>query len=177
MYFWTLTSFLFDRQRCLYYFLHIIQHFIFRCNLNTIINIFYNSSLLQTGNRSKNSTERIDHKYCFLFVGVCICMVVENIISIIILCKCTRLLSQIKLLSLNLAISDILTRLVITLPTRILHEIFQCDVKKYPSFMFINVSLLIITMMNLDRCFAAAFATRYYSFFTKKLIIRTCVMA
>lgn len=87
-------------------------------------------------------------------------MVVENTISIIILCKCTRLLSEIKLLSLNLAISDILTRLVITLPTRILHEIFQCDVKKYPSFMFINVSLLIITMLNLDRCFAAAFATR-----------------
>lgn len=158
MYFWTLKSFLFDRQRCPFYFLHVIQHFIFRCNLNTIMNIF-NSSLLQTGNRSNNSTERIDHQYFFLFVGIC--MVVENTISIIILCKCTRLLSQIKLLSLNLAISDILTGLVITLPTRTLHEKFQCYVKKYPSFMFINVSLLFITMMNLDRSFAAAFAIWY----------------
>lgn len=134
----------------------------------------FNSSLLQTGNRSNNSTERIDHQYFFLIVGIC--MVVENnTISIIILCKSTCLLSQIKLLSLNLAISDILTRLVITLPTRTLHEKFQCDVKKYQSFMFINSSLLIITMMNIDRCFAAAFAIRYYSFITNKLIIRMCV--
>lgn len=81
------------------------------------------------------------------------------------------------MLSLNLAISDILTGLFLILPNRTLHEQFQCDIKKYPTFIFINVLLLIITMMNLDRCFAAAFAMRYYSFITKKLIIRMCVMA
>lgn len=93
-----------------------------------------NSSWLQTRNISNNSNERIDHQYFFFFVGIC--MAVENSISIIILCKCTRLLSQIKMLSLNMVISDILTGLVIILLTRILFEKYQCDVKKNPTFIY-----------------------------------------
>lgn len=140
--------------------------------MNTI-----NLSLHLRGNISNNVSERISFFYFqfLLFVGIFIA--VENVISIVILSKCTRLSFQIRILSLNLAISDIFTGLFLTLPNGILHEKFQCDIKKYPTFMFINVSLLIITMINLDRCFASAFAMRYYSFITKKLIIRMCVMA
>lgn len=137
----------------------------------------FNLSLHLRGNISNNVSERIQFFYFqfFLFVGILIAA--ENVISIVILSKCSRLLFQIRMLSLNLAISDIFTGLFLILPNGTLHEEFQCDIKKYPTFMFINVSLLIITMMNLDRCFAAAFAMRFYSFITKKLIIRMCVKA
>lgn len=110
-----------------------------------------------------------------LSVGIFIA--VENVIFIIILSKCTRLSFQIRILSLYLAISDIFTGLFLTLSNGILYEKFQCDIKKYPTSMFINVSLLIFTMMNLDCCFSFAFTMRYYSFITKKLIMRMCVMA
>lgn len=49
--------------------------------------------------------------------------------------------------------------------------------KEICMFLFTNVSLLIVTMMNLDRCFVFAFAMRYYSFITKKLIIKLSVLS
>lgn len=104
-------------------------------------------------------------------------MLIENFVSIIILRRCTKLLFQIRSLSLNLAISDFVTGFILALPNSVLITPFQCDFKKYLSFLCINVSLLIITMMNLDRYFAFAYAMRYYSFITKKLISRLCIGA
>lgn len=95
-------------------------------------------------------------------------LLIENFVSIIILRRCTRLLFQIRSLSLNLAISDFVTGFILALPDSVLRTPFQCDFKKYLSFLCINVSLLIIPMMNLDRYFAFAYAMRYYSFITKK---------
>lgn len=112
-----------------------------------------------------------------LLVPVGIVMVLENIISIILLWKCTRLLFQIRILSLNLALSDLFTGIFLSIPNTLFFEKYQCDIKKYPCFLFINVSLLIVTMMNLDRCFVFAFAMRYYSFITKKLIIKLSVLS
>lgn len=112
-----------------------------------------------------------------LLVPVGIVMILENIISITLLWKCTRLLFQIRILSLNLALSDLFTGIFLYIPNTLLFEKYRCDLKKYACFLFTNVSLLIVTMMNLDRCFVFAFAMRYYSFITKKLIIKLSVLS
>jgi hypothetical protein len=100
-------------------------------------------------------------------------MFLENVISILLLCKCRRINFQIRILSLNLAISDLLTGGFLTLPNSI-NEYFGCGMKKYPTFLFINVSLLTVTLMNIDRCFVFAYPMRYYSFITEKVIKKIC---
>ncbi|XP_061166285.1 trace amine-associated receptor 2-like [Saccostrea echinata] len=104
-----------------------------------------------------------------------ILMVVENVISIGLLYICTRLSFQIRIMSLNLALSDFLTGIFLSIPNTMLYERYHCDIKKYPSFLFITVSLFIVTMMNVDRCFVFVLAMRYYSFINKKLIIKLSV--
>ena len=62
--------------------------------------------------------------------------------------------------------SDFLTGFFLALPNTLLYEKNKCGLKKYPGYLFINVSPLIVPMMNLDRCLVFAFAMRYYSFIT-----------
>lgn len=104
-----------------------------------------------------------------VWIGVIVLF--ENLVAILVLYRCTRLIFQIRILSLNLAVTDFLTGFVLALPNTIIYDKFLCDIKKFPSFIFLNASLLIITIMNIDRYFAFAFAMRYYSFITKKLMI------
>lgn len=129
------------------------------------------------GNVSENATSKVILHQDGLLVSVGVVMLLENMISIILLWKSTRLLFQIRILSLNLAISDFLTGFFLALPNTLFYEKYQCDIKKYPCFLFVNVSLLIVTMMNLDRCFVFAFAIRYYLFITKNIIMIVCALA
>lgn len=129
------------------------------------------------GNNYENATSKVILLQDALLVTVGVVMLLENVISIILLWKCTRLLFQIQIFSLNLAISDFLTGFFLALPNTLFYEKYQCDIKKYPCFLFVNVSLLIVTMMNLDRCFVFAFAMRYYSFITKTFIMIVCTLA
>lgn len=71
-----------------------------------------------------------------LLVPVGIVMILENIISIILLWKCTRLLFQIRILSLNLALSDLFTGIFLSIPNTLLFEEYRCDIKKYACFFF-----------------------------------------
>ena len=110
-----------------------------------------------------------------LMAGIVIFL--KNAISFALLWKCSRLPFQIRILTLNLAFSDILTGFFLALPNTLLYETYQCDIKKYSCFLFINVSLLIVTMMNMDRCFVFAFAMRYYTYITKRLLVKLCILA
>lgn len=114
-------------------------------------------------------------EFCF-FISSFSFLLVYSLQWKILFLQLYSLKAHIRILSLNLAISDMFTAsgLFLTLTNEILHGNVKCDIKKYPTFMLINVSLLITTMMNLDCCFASAFAMRYYSFITKKLIERMC---
>lgn len=138
-----------------------------------------NSSLVdQEGNFfSSNATSNTIIVTDEIQVSLGVVMVMENVLSIILLSKCTRLPFQIRILTLNLAVSDILTGSFLAIPNSYVNEVYRCDIKKYPCFLFTNVSLLIFTMMNLDRCFAFVFAMQYYSFITEKLIIRLCIFS
>ena len=112
-----------------------------------------------------------------ILLPVGLVLVMENIIAIFILYRCTRLNFQIRLLSINLALTDLLTGVMSCMPLELLtFGDGNCEFKKYLSFLFVNTSLLTITMFNLDRCFVFWFAMRYYTFITKKIISKLCVM-
>ena len=103
-------------------------------------------------------------------------LVVENIIAIVILYRCTRLNFQIRLLSINLAVTDFMTGVMLSMPLNLLRfGEDNCEFKKYFSFLFVNTSLLTITMFNLDRCFVFWFAMRYYTYITKRFVVRLCI--
>ncbi|XP_056009294.1 melanocortin receptor 3-like [Ostrea edulis] len=140
-------------------------------------NISSEVNVISYGNSSSNVSSTSVVLTDEILVSVGIVMLLENIISILLLSKCTRINFQIRILSLNLAVSDLFTGFVLAVPNTLLYEKFRCDIKKYAAFLFINVSLLIVSIMNLDRCFVFAYAMRYYSFITKKLMRKLCCFA
>lgn len=104
-------------------------------------------------------------------MGVPIC--VENLIAIVILFRCSKMLVQIRILSINLSITDFLGGLVLCVPDDIA---INCTYKKYLASPFIIVSLLTITMFNIDRCCAIRFAISYYKIMTTRLLLILCVV-
>lgn len=104
-------------------------------------------------------------------------VIIENVLAIIILYRCTRLNFQIRLLSLNLTLTDLLTGIMLSVPLQTLRFGEEnCEFKKYTSFLFLNTSLLTVTLFNLDRCFVFWFSMRYYAYITKRLILKFCVI-
>lgn len=104
-------------------------------------------------------------------------VVIENVLAIIILYRCTRLNFQIRLLSMNLTLTDLLTGIMLSTPLQTLRFGEEnCELKKYMSFLFLNTSLLTVTLFNLDRCFVFWFSMRYYAYITKRLILKFCVI-
>lgn len=104
-------------------------------------------------------------------------VIIENVLAIIILYRCTRLNFQIRLLSLNLTLTDLLTGIMLSMPLQTLRFGEEnCEFKKYTSFLFLNTSLLTVTLFNLDRCFVFWFSMRYYAYITKRLILKFCVI-
>ena len=77
-----------------------------------------------TGNLSVNYSREVTALLVTAknLISVGILMIIENFISIIILWRCTRLLFQIRILSLNLAMSDLLTVFFLALTNMLLYE-------------------------------------------------------
>lgn len=88
-----------------------------------------------------------------VIVSIGVIVLIENVVALLALYRCSRLLFQIRILSLNLAVTDFLTGFVLALPNSIIYDKYLCDIKQFPSFIFINASLLIITITNIDRYF------------------------
>lgn len=110
-----------------------------------------------------------------LLIPIGCMLVIENVIAIVIMYRCTRLNFQIRLLSINLAVTDLMTGVMLSMPLHLLsYGEDNCEFKKYFSFLFVNTSLLTITMFNLDRCFVFWFAMRYYTYITKRLVVKLC---
>lgn len=103
-------------------------------------------------------------------IGIPICL--ENILAMIVLFRCRRMIPQIKMLTINLSITDFCTGLMLCLPDDIVNS---CTYKKYLAGPFVVVSLLTITMISVDRCCALIFTLRYYAIVTKRFLICTCV--
>lgn len=120
-------------------------------------------------NGSKESKKILTNTILISF-GIPICL--ENFLAIVVLLKSSRLIDQVRILSINLAITDCLSGLLLSIPD----DVFGgCLLKKYFTAPFINVSLITVTMFNMDRCFSLKFALRYYEFVTPKLLKIACI--
>lgn len=103
-------------------------------------------------------------------MGIPICL--ENILAMIVLFRCRRMIPHIKILAINLSITDFCTGFMLCLPDDIVNS---CIYKKYLAGPFVVVSLLTITVIFIDRCCALIFALRYYEIVTKRFLLFTCV--
>lgn len=76
--------------------------------------------------------------YCLILL----CL--ENILAMIVLFRCRRMIPQIKMLTINLSITDFCTGLMLCLPD---DTVNSCIYKKYLAGPFVVVSLLTITVI------------------------------
>ena len=103
-----------------------------------------------------------------------ILITILNIFSFVALYRCSRLSFQIRILAINLSLSDVLTGTSLAVP----HWYYyynNCVYKKYLTSYFLGVSSFTVTMINLDRCFAIHYGIRYFTYISKKLLISLCV--
>jgi hypothetical protein len=101
-------------------------------------------------------------------------IVLENLVAMLILYRCKRLNFQIKILSMNLALSDISTGVILCVPLSVYQYGENCEFKKYLAFSCLNVSLFTVTMYNLDRCLVFALGFKYYQYVKKLRLILLC---
>ncbi|XP_061185062.1 proto-oncogene Mas-like [Saccostrea echinata] len=101
---------------------------------------------------------------------------IENIFSFLVLYRCTRLNYQIRILSINLCISDLLTGLSLCFPLKFYHFSESCGFKKYVNSFFVTISLLTVTVMDIDRCLAIHFGIKYYIYISKRFLISVCTV-
>lgn len=98
-------------------------------------------------------------------------IVVENCISFIILLRCNRLNSQIRFLNINLCLSDLSMGLLLSIPVKSVSIGGTCIIRKYFTALFIHVTLLIITMFNVDRGCVLYFGVKYYRYINRKCLL------
>ena len=103
-------------------------------------------------------------------------IVLENLVAMVILYRCRKLNFQVRILSMNLVLSDIFTGFILCLPLSFYHYGDNCYFKKYIAFLFLNVSLLTVSMYNLDRCFVFALGMKYYQYITKWRLVVLCIL-
>lgn len=96
---------------------------------------------------------------------------VENCISFIVLLRCNRLNSQIRILNINLCISDLSLGIFLSIPVKSLSIGGTCIMRKYFTALFIHATLLIITMFNVDRGCVLYFGVKYYRYINRKCLL------
>lgn len=133
--------------------------------------MFVNSSKWSWGGFSKPGKVVFEDTFQ-IPIGVVITS--ANLLSVVALYRCSRLSFQIRILAINLCVSDILIGLSMVLPIRT-YYINNCLYKKYITSAFLIVSSLTVTMINLDRCLAIHYGIRYYIYMNKKVLTSICV--
>nr|XP_022307975.1 melanocyte-stimulating hormone receptor-like [Crassostrea virginica] len=102
-----------------------------------------------------------------------ILITIVNLFSFVALYRCSRLSFQIRILAINLCLSDFLTGTSLIVP----HRFFfynNCAYQKYLPSSFLVVSSFTVSMINLDRCLAIHFGIRYYIYMSRKVLISLC---
>ena len=117
----------------------------------------------------ESNTSKILTNLLVIPFGIPICL--ENLLAIVVLLRSSRLIYQVRILSINLAFTDFLAGLILSIPD----DVFgSCLLKKYFTAPFINVSLITVTLFNIDRCCSLKFALRYYELVTPKFLKVAC---
>lgn len=104
-----------------------------------------------------------------------IIITLENIISCSILYRCTRVNYQIRILSINLCLSDLIAGISLCFPIEAYTFGQNCGFKKYFNTTFVTISLLTVTMMDIDRCLAIHFGIQYYNYISRRLLTIVCI--
>nr|XP_022307974.1 lysophosphatidic acid receptor 1-B-like [Crassostrea virginica] len=99
---------------------------------------------------------------------------IVNLFSFVALYRCSRLSFQIRILAINLCLSDVLTGTSMVVP-HWLYFYKNCGYEKYLTTYFLVVSSLTISMINLDRCLAIHYGIRYYIYMSRKVLISLCL--
>ena len=102
-----------------------------------------------------------------------ILITIVNLFSFVALYRCSRLSFKIRILAINLCLSDLFTGTSLIVP----HRFFfynNCAYKKYLISSFLVVSSLTISMINFDRCLAIHYGIRYYIYMSRKVLISLC---
>lgn len=94
--------------------------------------------------------------------------------TMLILYRCEKLNFQLKILSINLVLSDISLGFIMCLPLSVFEYGDNCEFKKYLLFLFVNVSLLTVSMYNLNICFVFALDIKYYNYMTRRRFVILC---
>ena len=107
----------------------------------------------------------------FVFFGIPLCL--ENLLALIVLCRSERLIYQVRFLSINLAVTDCLAGLGLTIPDAVFGK---CNIKKYMFVPFMHVQMLTVTLITFDRCLALKFAYKYSNIMTKRAFYILCAV-
>ena len=108
-----------------------------------------------------------------ILIATAILITIANLFSFVALYRCSYLCLQIRILGINLCLSDHLTGTSLVVPPQFYYY-NNCVYKKYLTSTFLVVSSLTVSMMNLDRCLAIPYGIRYYIYMNKKVLISLC---
>ena len=103
-----------------------------------------------------------------------ILITIVNLFSVVALYRCSRLSFQIRILAINLCLSDLFTGTSLVVPNRFFFY-SNCVYQKYLTSSFLVVSSLTVSMINLDRCLAIHYGIRYYIYMSRKVLISLCL--
>ena len=131
---------------------------------------FGNSSIREVELDILPATE-VFHEHILIPTGILITIV--NLFSFVALYRCSRLCFQIRILAMNLCLSDLFTGTSLVVPPQFYYY-NNCVYKKFLTSTFVVVSSFTVTMMNLDRCLAIHYGIRYYIYMNKKVLISLC---
>jgi hypothetical protein len=101
-----------------------------------------------------------------LYVGLFI--FVENLSTFLILIRCKNILSQIRVLTSSLCLTDMLCGILYSVPGHVIETYLNCHIKKQLMMFLIMLSILIVSTLNADRFLALYFGIQYYTRVTKR---------
>ena len=100
----------------------------------------------------------------------------ENIMAIFILSRCRKLAFQIRILSLNLAVTDCLAGVFMCIPNDFDYMHVGCRYKKFLIGTLLGTSMCTVTAFNVDRCCTFYFNMRYQSYISEKRLRIACLL-
>ena len=106
-------------------------------------------------------------------IGITISL--ENVMAMFILSRCRKLAFQIRILSLNLAVTDFLAGGCLCIPNDYFSIQFGCRYKKVLVGTMLITSMCTVTAFNVDRCCTFYFNMRYQSYISEKRLRIACL--
>ena len=129
---------------------------------NTSLATAYSDNETTLNNETEVEIELIFKSEILQAVGAPIAR--ENIMAILILSRCRKLAFQIRILSLNLAVTDCLAGVFMCVPNEFDLVHVGCRYKKFLIGTLLGTSMFTVTAFNVDQCCMFYFNIRYQQY-------------